>query len=205
LDYLATGKDKDLLRTQMQKECSSFKIIDRIAHALKHKASAGNMKVEDVVERPPANWGEAVWGISRWGDGVGGVTLNSNPEIDLLNELNATLSHLGNQLPALEDSWIKSIQLFASKDARIAKVFVFGSRAKGTHRYDSDLDIAVQLTGTDPSERDTYAICKSEKWRKELGAVLPIKLDLQWANPETDKTVWPAVLNHGVQIFPISG
>jgi hypothetical protein len=25
----------------------------------------------DVIERPPASWGKAVWGLSRWDDAIG--------------------------------------------------------------------------------------------------------------------------------------
>ena len=42
------------------------------------------LKVEDVIERPPAIWDKAVWDLSRWGDAVGGVTIKNDHERDLL-------------------------------------------------------------------------------------------------------------------------
>jgi hypothetical protein len=66
-------------------------MVDRIAHALKHvqtghpqSAHHQPLKVEDVIERPPAIWDNAVWDLSRWGDAVGGVTIKNDHERDLL-------------------------------------------------------------------------------------------------------------------------
>lgn len=196
LDYLAKGTHKDTMRTQMRKECPSFREIDGIAHALKHTAAAGNLRPEHVIERPPAVWDEAVWDLSRWDDEVGGVTLSSKTDLDLLKELNLALAYLWGKLPAVEDAWIAFIQAWAARDTRIASVHLFGSRAKGSHNANSDLDLAVLLTGEDITDRDDYAIRMAAKWKTELAA-LPVKVHLQWAKPESDATVWPAVLDHG--------
>jgi predicted nucleotidyltransferase len=203
IDYFAKGREKNSLRTHMRKECTSFRLIDRIAHAFKHTESSDNLKVQDVVERPPAFWGTATWNLSRWGDAFGGVTLAKKPDIDLLDELNVVLTYLRSRLPPVEDEWIKAIQLWATNDPRINSVYIFGSRATGQHHHNSDLDLAVQLTGNNVAERDTYTICKAEEWRTKLSSLLPVKVDLQWINSETDTIVWPAVSKHGIKIYPL--
>jgi hypothetical protein len=61
------------------------------APAFKH-VSTGNpnnpsnppLKADDVIPRPPAFWGQMVWGLSRWNDANGGVTLDRDRELDLL-------------------------------------------------------------------------------------------------------------------------
>lgn len=100
VDRLATGKAKDALRKRFQKECPAFRQVDRLAHAFKHTSAAGNLKTGDVVKRPPAAWGVAVWGRSRWGDAFGGVTLADDPDFDLLAELNTALAYLKLEVAA---------------------------------------------------------------------------------------------------------
>ena len=43
----------------------------------------------DVIARPPGTWGEAVWGLSNWGDLVGGVSLDQHRTVDLLATVRA--------------------------------------------------------------------------------------------------------------------
>jgi predicted nucleotidyltransferase len=64
------------------------------------------------------------------------------------------------------------VKEWAEQQPAIYTVAFFGSRVKGTHREDSDLDVAV---GTDW----TSMVCNSECWTTELEAVLdfrPIRL-----------------------------
>jgi len=42
------------------------------------------LKAGDVIERPPAKWGKAVWDLSRWDDAIGGVTIKNEHGRDLL-------------------------------------------------------------------------------------------------------------------------
>jgi predicted nucleotidyltransferase len=66
----------------------------------------------------------------------------------------------------------------------VRKVSIFGSRAKGTSRSDSDLDVAVEIdpVGTDES---AYVSWFHEKgsWHSELQRQLDVKLDLEWFDP----------------------
>ena len=47
--------------------------------------------IEDVFKRPPAVLGQAVWGISRWGDEIGGVEFAKNDALRLVEATTAFL------------------------------------------------------------------------------------------------------------------
>jgi len=66
----------------------------------------------------------------------------------------------------------------------VRKVCIFGSRAKGTSRTDSDLDVAVEIdpVGSDESAYVSWFHLK-KSWQTELQGQLPIKLDLEWFDP----------------------
>lgn len=63
----------------------------------------------------------------------------------------------------------------------IRQIWIFGSRVRGEGRFDSDLDVAVEM---DPIGRDEQAqtgwMALAPKWRVELKKALSVPLDLQW-------------------------
>jgi predicted nucleotidyltransferase len=80
----------------------------------------------------------------------------------------------------------------------IREAYIFGSRAKGTFRDDSDLDVAIRLEGDD--EGFVVWMHDAEEFRRSLGVQIPVPLDLQLIH-STDRIVMPAVLEHGVKVF----
>jgi hypothetical protein len=92
LDYLTHPETSRNRRSLFRKQSEDFATVDRVAHAFKHvktghPGAADNqpLKVDDVIERPPAHWGTAVWDLSRWDDANGGVTLDDSRQQDLLS------------------------------------------------------------------------------------------------------------------------
>jgi hypothetical protein len=87
IDYLPK---KSANRGSFRKESPEFSTVDRIAHAFKHvetghvQSDIKPLKAGDVIERPPAKWSEGVWGLSRWNDAIGGVTVKNEHDHDLL-------------------------------------------------------------------------------------------------------------------------
>ena len=105
-----------------------------------------------------------------------------------------------------QSEWIEALQRWAKSDPNVEAVWVFGSRAKGYRTTKEapepvpDLDIGYTLAGEDEGERIAYAIFEVERAREMLQAKISVRLDLQLADP-ADARVWPAILDHGVQIY----
>lgn len=73
---------------------------------------------------------------------------------------------------------------WASAKPLVGRVHVFGSRARGDHRPDSDVDIAIVLDmshaqGFDESGGFATWAFDTEDWKEELEALLGLKVDLQ--------------------------
>jgi hypothetical protein len=98
VDYLAFPADARTLRQQFEHESSAFKIVNDVGHAFKHvvqgRPSDPRLRQSEVIERPPAIWGQMVWDLSRWDDPVGGVTLDNDRNIDLLETARVAVNFL---------------------------------------------------------------------------------------------------------------
>lgn len=98
IDYLKGSRQK------YQQASADFAEVDRIAHAFKHAEGRGGKMVplvaEDVIKRPPALWDEGIWGLSRWGDETGGVTIQGEHELDVLECVKRALVFLKAQAAA---------------------------------------------------------------------------------------------------------
>jgi len=102
VDYLAYPKKARSLRERYCKASADFAVVDDVAHAFKH-VSVGpqdnpDLKAGQVISRPAAVWGKAVWGLSMWDDAVGGVTLDCQCGIDLLNTMRSAVNFLRSEV-----------------------------------------------------------------------------------------------------------
>ena len=79
------------------------------------------------------------------------------------------------------------------------EVYLFGSRVKGTHRANSDLDVAVSINSANETALTVW-IYEGRKWEKELGELLTVDVDLQMMD-EADLVVLPAVRGHGIKLY----
>lgn len=70
------------------------------------------------------------------------------------------------------------------------RVWVFGSRVRGTERPDSDLDVAVEHDAM-PRDSDAFttAIGEADNWRNELGPCVSAPLDPQSYIPGLTPTI----------------
>lgn len=89
----------------------------------------------------------------------------------------------------------------------VSRAWVFGSRATGTARDDSDLDIGVEL---DPHDGDVLSewIVMAQTWRDRLNAAVggAPYIHLELAHPVLAAgRVWPAIREHGVLIYDARG
>ncbi len=79
---------------------------------------------------------------------------------------------------------VDPIVAWAQSTPEIRRVWILGSHASGKSREDSDIDIAVETVPVaDSDETLTRWVTKAERWRGDLQAKLPTKVDLQWFDP----------------------
>jgi hypothetical protein len=103
VDYLAFPDDPRTLRQQFAHQSPAFKIVNDVGHAFKHvvqgRVSDPRMKASEVISRPPAYWNRSgAWNLSRWNDAVGGVTLDGERNIDLLDAVKGAIEFLWAQI-----------------------------------------------------------------------------------------------------------
>ena len=101
--------------------------------------------------------------------------------------------------------WRRRAADWATGKDRIHELHLFGSRARGDFLEGSDVDIAYVLTGSDPGEVLAYAMYEAVNWEGELADLLGVSVDLQMAEPSTDRVVWPSVEDHGQLIYRKDG
>lgn len=97
-----------------------------------------------------------------------------------------------------------ALRLWAGEKPFIRRVFIFGSRAKGTYGEDSDLDIAIEF---DKFENDSNHLAtwvtESGAWKQEIEALIPaIKIDLQWQDPSGGtKTIDKGIKDGSIKVY----
>ncbi|MFZ1991908.1 MAG: nucleotidyltransferase domain-containing protein [Alphaproteobacteria bacterium] len=99
------------------------------------------------------------------------------------------------------DVWLGAIRDWAREIPAVEAIYLFGSYARGAQTAQSDLDIGVVVSNPDGEALSTW-ITESDNWAAALQDQLPVKLDLQLANPDlSEAVVGPAVRREGVLIF----
>lgn len=83
-DHLKKAGEKGV-EAAMRPSCGvAFDVVRGVCNATKHVQTDGShavtFRVGDDTDRPPARWGEALWGVSRWDDRVGGREVRDGPD-----------------------------------------------------------------------------------------------------------------------------
>ena len=76
----------------------------------------------------------------------------------------------------------------------VKRVYLFGSRVRGDHGPNSDIDIAVELDpavfqGVDESGGLVTWMCETKGWKEELQKLIPLKIQLERYHPDQTRTV----------------
>jgi predicted nucleotidyltransferase len=98
---------------------------------------------------------------------------------------------------ALELSQIsRLIHEWAQATAEVQAVYLFGSRAKGTARPDSDLDLAI-------SASEANYLCCANDWEKQLTEAIGLRVVINQYNANTPKgeKIRRYCTDSGIQIF----
>lgn len=78
-----------------------------------------------------------------------------------------------------------AVAKWASSQPLIRKAYLFGSRVRGTHQHDSDLDVAVEIFTLpgDSSEFTTW-IGEAQRLKASIAGIAPVSIDLNWYGGE---------------------
>lgn len=96
---------------------------------------------------------------------------------------------------ALSTAMRHAIVTVLSRDSRVERVLLFGSRAKGTHREGSDIDLAVY--GTKLTRADAAA------WQETLeDKLFPWSVDIVIMGPDIHEQLRAHIERVGVPVTP---
>jgi predicted nucleotidyltransferase len=98
----------------------------------------------------------------------------------------------------------RRVAAWAAQQPLVTKVWLYGSRVKGTERPDSDIDIAVEIrTLPGDSDASTTFTCEGEKLRASLSSLLePLRVDLQWyGGPTESPNVSAGILESSIPVY----
>lgn len=97
---------------------------------------------------------------------------------------------------------LSAIVRLAAHDSEIVAVHLFGSRARGDHRPDSDADIALETAGESDGERlANYMLLRTKADWGALGAPFGVDLDVDHYERGSGGIVAPAVEDHGIELY----
>ena len=80
----------------------------------------------------------------------------------------------------MKPEWLREIESWAERRNEVSEVWLFGSRAKGSARDDSDIDLALIL----PPENWAFAnyVAFGDKWQHSLASALGKHVSLEAIN-----------------------
>jgi predicted nucleotidyltransferase len=81
----------------------------------------------------------------------------------------------------LTDEQLAALITWGKKTPEVQGIFLTGSRAKGTATPESDVDLALLMTGQDPLRRLATFLSRRRAWRAELEAALGLAVQLERA------------------------
>lgn len=88
----------------------------------------------------------------------------------------------------MRDEWLRDLGSWASNNESVRELWLFGSRARGDTREDSDVDVALALmppVGKHDWALGNYYALESE-WKRELEAIVGRAVSIEPLVPGTD-------------------
>jgi predicted nucleotidyltransferase len=110
------------------------------------------------------------------------------------------------QLPQI----VSLLATWADSQPLVGRAWVFGSRARGEERDDSDVDIAVELDlsaadGADESGGTATWMFECGSWESDLGSLLPFPVDLEQFMGAKTPTIKNAIKRSSVLAYQKQG
>jgi predicted nucleotidyltransferase len=101
----------------------------------------------------------------------------------------------------MRDDWLRDLRSWASNHDCVRELWLFGSRARGDSRPESDVDLAIALmppTGKHDWAAGAYLALHSE-WKRQLESIVHRHVSLEAIAPGTDEDA--AVRRSGVLLW----
>jgi predicted nucleotidyltransferase len=106
----------------------------------------------------------------------------------------------------MDEVFIKGLREWAEANGNVKELWLFGSHAKGTSRFESDVDIAVALIPPQGKHNWAYGnyVVQQPQWKEQLETIVSCKVDLCMIEPGTSldvevrmtgKVIWPIILS----------
>ena len=89
----------------------------------------------------------------------------------------------------LTQTQISTIARWAESKSWVFEIRLFGSRARGDAREDSDIDLAVTLLSAKPGSALGTYFALGDDWQRELAALLGTHVSLEWYPPDSPETL----------------
>lgn len=100
----------------------------------------------------------------------------------------------------LSDAQVDAIRGWAERTDHVLAVYLFGSRAKGLSRPESDVDIALAFCVEDHDVEDVFKSFH-DSWYAELGRLVGLRVTLHHLAGVITPIHSGAVADHGIQIY----
>jgi predicted nucleotidyltransferase len=101
----------------------------------------------------------------------------------------------------MQDEWVRGLREWASKNGNVRELWLFGSRADGSSKPDSDVDIGLGLMPPDGDHNWAFGnfLALSSDWRRELEKIVGRHVSLEPITPDDPGT---AVVKAWVKLWP---
>ncbi|WP_057395813.1 nucleotidyltransferase family protein [Pseudomonas fluorescens] len=98
-----------------------------------------------------------------------------------------------------------AVAKWASKQPLVRKAYLFGSRVRGTHKPNSDLDVAVEIfTLQGDSSPFTTWTCEAQRLKASIAGVVPVIIDLNWyGGPDETPSIHVGLETSSVVIYDV--
>ena len=102
----------------------------------------------------------------------------------------------------LTDHQLWAIREWAAHTSYVEEVRLFGSRARGNARSDSDIDLAITVGGTDVGNILGNYLAESKRWQDQLSHLLEAKAHVALYNDAEPEPVRRSCDECSVLIYP---